>query len=179
MWLTGTYWQGHPSQFPCEWPCVWDRGWWGVVEGRLPLFLPPAETQELAHRGRGQEMCWKSLSVQHKKCWPSLQTHLRSNDENMTMIHEGELCCPNGEIYLLNEKRIWSFKRLQRNIPILILTSWEIGLLLSLISISCFKCIFRIFHVYFISSRWCKWTSNTYEGLNIQRLWWIVMKGPP
>ena len=129
----------------------------GVVEGRLPLFLPPAKTQEPAHRGRGQEMCWKSLSVQYKKCWPSLQTHLRSNDENMTMIHEGELCCPNGEIYLLNEKRIWSFKRLQRNIPILILTSWEIGLLLSLISISCFKCIF---HVCFISSRWCKCTSE-------------------
>ena len=29
----------------------------GDVEGRLALFLPPAETQELAHRGRGQEMC--------------------------------------------------------------------------------------------------------------------------
>ena len=32
----------------------------GVVEGRLALFLPPAETQELAHRGclgRGQDMC--------------------------------------------------------------------------------------------------------------------------
>ena len=36
---------------------IGDGGGLGVVEGRLPLFLPPAETQEPAHRGRGQEMC--------------------------------------------------------------------------------------------------------------------------